>query len=74
MGEGLLIDEAVEAMEADVKTKIHTAVDKAEALAKTTGDPLDMFNHAFDEPPAHLVEQKEKLAEALAEQEGNRHG
>jgi pyruvate dehydrogenase E1 component alpha subunit len=69
----LLTEEAVEAMETDVKTQIQTAVDKAEALAKDLVDPLDMFNHAFDEPPPHLVEQKQKLAELLAEQE-NSHG
>jgi pyruvate dehydrogenase E1 component alpha subunit len=72
---GLLSDEKVEALEAEIKDEIQAAVDRAEEIMKTAGDPLDMFEHAYAEMPPHLVKQREELAQELAtKQEEASHG
>ena len=63
---GLLSDDKIEALEAEIKNEIQTAVDRAEETMKTAGDPLNMFEHAYAEMPPHLVEQSEELAQELA--------
>jgi pyruvate dehydrogenase E1 component alpha subunit len=62
---GLLSKEKIEALEAEIKDEIQAAVDRAEEIMKTAGDPLDMFEHAYAEMPPHLVEQREELAREL---------
>jgi len=71
----LLSDEKIAALEEEVKTEIQTAVDHAEDMMEKAGDPLDMFNHAYEELPPYLLQQREELAEELAsmDKEGN-HG
>ena len=59
-------DDKIEALEAEIKNEIQTAVDRAEETMKTAGDPLNMFEHAYAEMPPHLVEQSEELAQELA--------
>ena len=34
---------------------------------KALGDPIDMFEHAYDRMPAYLQEQKEDFAREVAE-------
>ena len=67
---GLLTDEGVASAEAEIKEHIQAAVDRAEEEAKSLGDPLDMFNHAFAELPPHLVEQRDALARELEDHQG----
>jgi pyruvate dehydrogenase E1 component alpha subunit len=64
---GLLSDQKIEELEAQVKEEIQKAVEHAEELMKKYSDPLPMFEHAYEEVPAHLKEQKEELKRELAE-------
>ncbi len=64
---GLLSDQKIEELEAQVKEEIQKAVEHAEELMKKYSDPLPMFEHAYEEMPAHLKEQKEELKRELAE-------
>ena len=66
---GLLPEEKVETAENKVKEEIQTAVDRAEEQMKSPGDPLFMFEHAYEQMPPHLAEQKEYLARELSEPE-----
>ena len=63
---GLLSDDKVETLEIEIKDEIQAAVDRAEEIMKTAGDPLNMFEHAYEEMPPNLVEQREELAQELA--------
>jgi len=46
------------------------AVNRAEEEAKSLGDPLDMFNHAYAELPPHLIDQRNALARELEDIQG----
>ncbi len=59
LAKGTLSRDKVEGIEADVLTQIQTAIDQAEAEMTSLGDPIDMFDHAYAEMPAYLMEQKE---------------
>ena len=63
---GLLSDEKIEALEAQIKDEIQAAVERAEKIMETAGDPLVMFEHAYEEMPPNLVEQSQELAQELA--------
>jgi pyruvate dehydrogenase E1 component alpha subunit len=72
---GLLTDEGVASAESEIKERIQAAVHRAEEEAKSLGDPLAMFNHAYAELPPHLVEQRDALARELEDhQEEKIHG
>jgi len=64
---GLLSDQKIEELEAQVKAEIQQAVEHAEELMKKHSDPLHMFEHAYEEMPPHLKEQREELKRELAE-------
>jgi len=64
---GLLSDQKVEELEAQVKEEIQKAVEQAEELMKKYSDPLHMFEHAYAEMPPHLKAQREELKRELAE-------
>jgi pyruvate dehydrogenase E1 component alpha subunit len=64
---GLLSDQKVEELEAQVKEEIQKAVEHAEELMKKYSDPLHMFEHAYAEMPPHLKAQREELKRELAE-------
>ena len=72
---GLLSEEKIEAIEAEIQAEIQAAVDRAEEQMSKLGDPVDMFDHAYAEMPPHLTEQREELIQDLAasREEGN-HG
>jgi len=63
---GLISEKKIQALEAEIKDEIQAAVERAEEIMKTAGDPLDMFEHAYAEMPPHLVEQREELVQELA--------
>jgi pyruvate dehydrogenase E1 component alpha subunit len=63
---GLLSDDKIEALEAQIKDEIQAAVERAEKIMETAGDPLAMFEHAYAEMPPNLVEQSQELAQELA--------
>jgi pyruvate dehydrogenase E1 component alpha subunit len=66
MDKGLLSEEKVEALEAEVKDEIQGAIDRVEAHMDKIGDPLDMFEHTYADLPPHLKAQREELSEELA--------
>ncbi|MCJ7830062.1 MAG: pyruvate dehydrogenase (acetyl-transferring) E1 component subunit alpha [Desulfobacterales bacterium] len=63
----LLTPKRIADLEEEVKAEIQTAVDAMEKQAKTLGDPLHMFAHAYAELPPGLREQREKMARELSE-------
>ena len=64
---GLLSEDKIAGIEAEVLAEIQAAVDGAEEQMKTLGDPIDMFEHAYARMPAYLKEQKEAFATEVAE-------
>jgi len=58
---GVLAEEKIGDVENAVLEEIQAAVDKAEEKIKSLGEPLDMFNHHYNELSATLREQKEEL-------------
>ena len=67
IGKNILDDGKIDAMEQNIKERIQKAVDTAEARMKELGDPLDMFEHAYEQMPPHIEAQKEYLAGLLSE-------
>jgi len=63
---GTLSQEKIETIEADILDQIQSAVDNAEETMKTLGDPVDMFDHTFEQMPEYLKEQKESFSRELA--------
>ncbi len=66
---GLLSEEKIAAVEADVLEEIQICVDRAEEKMKTFGNPLDMFEHAYERLPAYLEQQREAFVRETAEDE-----
>jgi len=64
---GLLSEDKIAGIESEVLEEIQAAVDGAEEEMKALGDPIDMFEHAYDRMPAYLQEQKEDFAREVAE-------
>jgi pyruvate dehydrogenase E1 component alpha subunit len=64
---GLLSQDKIAGIESEVLEEIQAAVDGAEEQMKALGDPIDMFEHAYDRMPAYLQEQKEDFAREVAE-------
>ncbi len=67
----LLDDEKIEALEGEVKEEIQAAVDGAEEKMKSMGDPIDMFDHAYERRPPYLEEQREALARELSQEKND---
>jgi len=59
---GLLSEDKIAGIEAEVLEEIQAAVDGAEEQMKALGDPIDMFEHAYARMPAYLKEQKDAFA------------
>jgi TPP-dependent pyruvate/acetoin dehydrogenase alpha subunit len=62
---GLLSEEDIEALEEDIKDDIDAAWREAEQQMDELGDPLDMFEHLYAEPPPTLREQREACKQFL---------
>ncbi len=73
LNKGVITQDIVDGLDAEVAEEIQSAIDRAEEQMKSLGNPIDMFEHAYAEMPPHLKEQRESLARELAEQEGE-HG
>lgn len=75
LDKGLLSEDKIKATEGEIQAEIQAAVEQAEELIKSLGDPLDMFEHAFAELPPTLKEQREELTRELnAQREEGDHG
>jgi len=66
MDKGLLSKDQMARIESEVLEEIQAAIDGAEEQMKALGDPIDMFEHAYDRMPAYLKEQKEAFAREVA--------
>ncbi len=64
--EGLLDDETVAAIEAEVEAELDEAVERMESARDAT-DPAEMFEYAFAELPPELQRQREAFAAERAE-------
>lgn len=62
---GLLDDEKIAALEAEVRDEIQAGVERAERQMQELGNPLDMFDHMYAEPTPTLREQREELIQEL---------
>jgi pyruvate dehydrogenase E1 component alpha subunit len=62
----LLSPKKIAKIDEAVRDRIQTAVDRAEAQMQSLGDPMDMFEHAYAEMPAHLAAQRKELADEIA--------
>lgn len=62
----LLTKKKIETTNEEVLARIQKAVEDAEALMKSMGAPLGMFDHSYAEMPPHLAEQREELAAEIA--------
>jgi pyruvate dehydrogenase E1 component alpha subunit len=72
---GLLSNDDVVGIEAGIETQIQQAVDKAEAWMGQPHDPLQMFEHLYDDPPPELKRQRRELTDELdATGKGATHG
>ncbi len=75
MDKGVISEDKIAGLDAEVVEEIQSAIDRAEEQMKTLGDPIDMFEHAYAEMPPFLKEQKEAFARELAERRaGGNHG
>lgn len=75
LGKGLLTDDSIVQVEAEIKAEIQAAVEETELLLKKGADPLHMFEHVYAELPPTLVEQREELKRELGrEGEGEGEG
>jgi pyruvate dehydrogenase E1 component alpha subunit len=63
---GILSKPDIETLEESVQEEIQQAVDRAEQRMKTLGNPLTMFDHAYDELPPDLVAQRKYLEAELS--------
>lgn len=63
---GLLTDEAIEQLEAEIAEEVQGVVDRAEKLMQQEADPLDMFNHTFAELPPSLIQQRQEMERDLS--------
>jgi pyruvate dehydrogenase E1 component alpha subunit len=63
----LLSDDALKSEEAAIAAEIQAAVDRAEAEMKSLGDPLLMFEHAYDRMPDYLKEQRAEFIRLMAQ-------
>lgn len=74
VAKGLIDSQGVEAVASEADAAIQQAVQRYEALTKTLVNPLQMFEHHFEQLPAHLLEQQDELRRFLeAEKEEARH-
>jgi len=72
---GVLDQTRIEQLEQEIAAEIQEAVGRAEAKMKQEPDPMDLFEHMYDQLPRTLVEQREAFTRQLAaEREEARHG
>lgn len=57
----------IDQLEKEVLEEIQTGVDNAEKRMEELGDPIDMFDHLFEELPPYIAQQRKELQEILKE-------
>lgn len=61
----ILSSNTIAKLEDEIQQEIQAAIDNAESRMKEMGDPIDMFNHLYEEMPPGLLKQKEELHQRL---------
>jgi TPP-dependent pyruvate/acetoin dehydrogenase alpha subunit len=56
--QGLLSEKKLQGLEEEVRADIDQAWQEAQEQMARLGDPLDIFNHVYAEPPVYLQEQR----------------
>jgi pyruvate dehydrogenase E1 component alpha subunit len=69
----VITESGLSALEDEIKLEIQAAIDRAELQMKELGDPLDMFDHLYDELPPNLQAQKDELIRELDQSDGEDH-
>ena len=62
----LLSSKQLKALEAEVQADIDHAWQEAQEQMASLGDPLDIFDHMYAEPPPYLQEQRQAFQQFLA--------
>jgi len=57
----LISDDDIDALEEEIAEEIDEAWERAKDRMDSLGDPVDMFDHIYSEPPPYLQEQREWL-------------
>lgn len=68
LAKNILTDVEISSQEEKVQIRIQTSIDAAETQMKSLGDPMDMFDHLYKEPPVTLAAQKTSLSQRLKKQ------
>jgi pyruvate dehydrogenase E1 component alpha subunit len=58
---GLMSQDKIDALEGEIKAEMSNVEQRWEDEMKKIGDPMDMFNHLYEEVPSYLREQKDEL-------------
>jgi TPP-dependent pyruvate/acetoin dehydrogenase alpha subunit len=58
---GLMSQDKIDALEGEIKAEMSHVEQRWEDEMKKIGDPMDMFNHLYEEVPSYLREQKDEL-------------
>ncbi|MFP5214073.1 MAG: pyruvate dehydrogenase (acetyl-transferring) E1 component subunit alpha [Acidobacteriota bacterium] len=69
-GKGLLSEEKIKSLDDEVKAEIKAAENRWAEIVEKGIDPLDMFDHLYEERPPYLEEQFEELRRELEEKRG----
>ncbi len=67
LDKGTLSEADLPTIETEVLDTIQGAIDRAEDKMKRMSNPLDMFDHLYDELPTSLKDQKQQLQQILSE-------
>ncbi len=70
----ILSEEGSQAIEKEILTEIQASVEYAEKTMKNIGNPLEMFDHLYDELPPYTQTQKKELENLLAARGEGNHG
>ncbi len=57
----LISDDDLDELEEEIAGEIDEAWERANDEMESLGDPVDMFDHVYAEPPAYLAEQRASL-------------
>ena len=64
---GLMSEEKIDALEEEVKAEISEVEQRWEDQMKKIGDPMNMFDHLYEELPPYVREQRDELSRNLSE-------
>ena len=60
----------IDALEKEIDKEVTAAWDEAKEQMESLGDPLDMFDHLFEERPAYIEEQRQAMKQYREDRNG----